>query len=99
MDNFNWGVRRRSLDSTDLTELLEESQHSDITPCIGIGIGLHDPQRDSDDSSEEESNSTSQSLSHSQLVRALLYIHSSIHPLFFHIYIYLLYLIYSPNQN
>uniref|UniRef100_A0A8C2I274 Furry homolog b (Drosophila) n=1 Tax=Cyprinus carpio TaxID=7962 RepID=A0A8C2I274_CYPCA len=64
MDNFNWGVRRRSLDSTDLTELLEESQHSDITPCIG----LHDPQQDSDDSSEEESNSTSQSLSHSQLV-------------------------------
>uniref|UniRef100_A0A8C1ICQ0 Furry homolog b (Drosophila) n=1 Tax=Cyprinus carpio TaxID=7962 RepID=A0A8C1ICQ0_CYPCA len=63
MDNFNWGVRRRSLDSTDLTELLEESQHSDITPCIG----LHDPQQDSDDSSEEESNSTSQSLSHSQL--------------------------------
>ncbi|KTG44596.1 hypothetical protein cypCar_00004857 [Cyprinus carpio] len=64
MDNFNWGVRRRSLDSTDLTELLEESQHSDITPCIG----LHDAQQDTDDSSEEESNSTSQSLSHSQLV-------------------------------
>ncbi|KAI2659704.1 hypothetical protein H4Q32_022210 [Labeo rohita] len=63
MDNFNWGVRRRSLDSTDLTELLEESQHSDITPCIG----LHDTHQDSDDSSEEESNSTSQSLSHSQL--------------------------------
>uniref|UniRef100_A0A8C2I2F9 Furry homolog b (Drosophila) n=2 Tax=Cyprinus carpio TaxID=7962 RepID=A0A8C2I2F9_CYPCA len=67
MDNFNWGVRRRSLDSTDLTELLEESQHSDITPCIG----LHDPQQDSDDSSEEESNSTSQSLSHSQLTMNL----------------------------
>uniref|UniRef100_A0A671NY90 Protein furry homolog n=1 Tax=Sinocyclocheilus anshuiensis TaxID=1608454 RepID=A0A671NY90_9TELE len=64
MDNFNWGVRRRSLDSTDLTELLEESQHSDITPCIS----LHDAQQDTDDSSEEESNSTSQSLSHSQLV-------------------------------
>lgn len=67
MDNFNWGVRRRSLDSTDLTELLEESQHSDITPCIS----LHDPHQDSDDSSEEESNSTSQSLSHSQLVCAV----------------------------
>lgn len=66
MDNFNWGVRRRSLDSTDLTELLEESQHSDSTPSLGP----LDPQHDSDDSSEEESNSTSQSLSHhSQLVR------------------------------
>lgn len=65
MDNFNWGVRRRSLDSTDLTELLEESQHSDSTPSLGP----LDPQHDSDDSSEEESNSTSQSLSHhSQLV-------------------------------
>ncbi|XP_056593394.1 protein furry homolog isoform X1 [Triplophysa dalaica] len=67
LDNFNWGVRRRSLDSTDLTELLEESQHSDTTPCIG----LHDPHHDSDDSSEEESNSTSQSLSHSQLTMNL----------------------------
>uniref|UniRef100_A0A672MUN7 FRY microtubule binding protein n=1 Tax=Sinocyclocheilus grahami TaxID=75366 RepID=A0A672MUN7_SINGR len=67
MDNFNWGVRRRSLDSTDLTELLEESQHSDITSCIG----LHDAQQDTDDSSEEESNSTSQSLSHSQLTMNL----------------------------
>uniref|UniRef100_A0A671P4T5 Protein furry homolog n=1 Tax=Sinocyclocheilus anshuiensis TaxID=1608454 RepID=A0A671P4T5_9TELE len=67
MDNFNWGVRRRSLDSTDLTELLEESQHSDITPCIS----LHDAQQDTDDSSEEESNSTSQSLSHSQLTMNL----------------------------
>uniref|UniRef100_A0AAY5EIW9 Cell morphogenesis protein N-terminal domain-containing protein n=1 Tax=Electrophorus electricus TaxID=8005 RepID=A0AAY5EIW9_ELEEL len=68
MDNFNWGVRRRSLDSTDLTELLEESQHSDSMP----GLGPLHPQQDSDDSSEEESNSTSQSLSHSQLVRPAL---------------------------
>lgn len=67
MDSFNWGVRRRSLDSTDLTELLEESQHSDSTPSLGP----HDPQHDSDDSSEEESNSTSQSLSHSQLTMNL----------------------------
>ncbi|XP_058267877.1 protein furry homolog isoform X3 [Hemibagrus wyckioides] len=68
MDNFNWGVRRRSLDSTDLTELLEESQHSDSTPSLGP----LDPQHDSDDSSEEESNSTSQSLSHhSQLTMNL----------------------------
>ncbi|XP_022537191.1 protein furry homolog isoform X3 [Astyanax mexicanus] len=67
MDSFNWGVRRRSLDSTDLTELLEESQHSDSTPSLGP----HDPHHDSDDSSEEESNSTSQSLSHSQLTMNL----------------------------
>uniref|UniRef100_A0A4W4FX37 Furry homolog b (Drosophila) n=1 Tax=Electrophorus electricus TaxID=8005 RepID=A0A4W4FX37_ELEEL len=67
MDNFNWGVRRRSLDSTDLTELLEESQHSDSMP----GLGPLHPQQDSDDSSEEESNSTSQSLSHSQLTMNL----------------------------
>ncbi|XP_036450457.1 LOW QUALITY PROTEIN: protein furry homolog [Colossoma macropomum] len=67
LDSFNWGVRRRSLDSTDLTELLEESQHSDSTPSLGP----HDPQHDSDDSSEEESNSTSQSLSHSQLTMNL----------------------------
>ncbi|KAM9456438.1 protein furry homolog isoform 11-T11 [Clarias gariepinus] len=68
LDNFNWGVRRRSLDSTDLTELLEESQHSDSTPSLGP----LDPQHDSDDSSEEESNSTSQSISHhSQLTMNL----------------------------
>ncbi|XP_017345070.1 protein furry homolog isoform X6 [Ictalurus punctatus] len=68
MDNFNWGVRRRSLDSTDLTELLEESQHSDSIPSLGP----LDPQHDSDDSSEEESNSTSQSFSHhSQLTMNL----------------------------
>ncbi|XP_076876310.1 protein furry homolog isoform X3 [Brachyhypopomus gauderio] len=70
MDNFNWGVRRRSLDSTDLTELLEEGQHSDSMPSLGPLHPLH-PQHDSDDSSEEESNSTSQSLSHSQLTMNL----------------------------
>uniref|UniRef100_A0A8C7N877 FRY microtubule binding protein n=1 Tax=Oncorhynchus kisutch TaxID=8019 RepID=A0A8C7N877_ONCKI len=63
VDNFNWGVRRRSLDSTELGDLLEESQHSGSTPSLG----QEDPQ-DSDQSSEEEESSTSQSLSHSQLV-------------------------------
>src|SRR4029434_4138561 len=62
MDNFNWGVRRRSLDSGDLHELLEESQHSGSTPSLG-----HEDEQpdDSDESSEEEeeSNSTRQSLS------------------------------------
>ncbi|KAJ3589236.1 hypothetical protein NHX12_010082 [Muraenolepis orangiensis] len=62
MDNFNWGVRRRSLDSTELGDLLEESQHSGSTPSLG-----HEDAHDSDESSEEEESSTSQSLSHSQL--------------------------------
>ena len=72
VDNFNWGVRRRSLDSTELGDLLEESQHSGSTPSLG---GHEDPLHDSDESSEEEESSTSQSLSHSQLVRP----HSSRH--------------------
>lgn len=66
IDNFNWGVRRRSLDSTELGDLLEESQHSGSTPSLG-----HEDPHDSDVSSEEEESSTSQSLSHSQLVGSL----------------------------
>lgn len=66
IDNFNWGVRRRSLDSTELGDLLEESQHSGSTPSLG-----HEDPHDSDESSEEEESSTSQSLSHSQLVGSL----------------------------
>ncbi|KAL0994847.1 hypothetical protein UPYG_G00128010 [Umbra pygmaea] len=62
VDNFNWGVRRRSLDSTELGDLLEESQHSGSTPSLG-----HEDPQDSDQSTEEEESSTSQSLSHSQL--------------------------------
>ncbi|KAJ0004584.1 hypothetical protein NQD34_010798 [Periophthalmus magnuspinnatus] len=62
LDNFNWGVRRRSLDSTELGDLLEESQHSGSTPSLG-----HEDPHDTDESSEEEESSTSQSLSHSQL--------------------------------
>uniref|UniRef100_A0A7N9AR69 Furry homolog b (Drosophila) n=1 Tax=Mastacembelus armatus TaxID=205130 RepID=A0A7N9AR69_9TELE len=62
VDNFNWGVRRRSLDSTELGDLLEESQYSGSTPSLG-----HEDPHDSDESSEEEESSTSQSLSHSQL--------------------------------
>uniref|UniRef100_H2LER7 FRY microtubule binding protein n=1 Tax=Oryzias latipes TaxID=8090 RepID=H2LER7_ORYLA len=67
VDNFNWGVRRRSLDSTELGDLLGESQHSGSTPSLG-----HEDPHDSDESSEEEESSTSQSLSHSQLVRSFL---------------------------
>ncbi|KAJ8412470.1 hypothetical protein AAFF_G00128060 [Aldrovandia affinis] len=63
VDNFNWGVRRRSLDSADLLqELLEESQHSGTAPSLG---------KDSDESSEEESLTASQILSHSQLTMNL----------------------------
>lgn len=58
-------MRRRSLDSTELGDMLEESQHSGSTPSLG-----HEDPHDSDESSEEEESSTSQSLSHSQLVRS-----------------------------
>lgn len=76
VDNFNWGVRRRSLDSTELGDLLGESQHSGSTPSLG-----HEDPHDSDESSEEEESSTSQSLSHSQLVRTLLSSERYQHPL------------------
>uniref|UniRef100_A0A3B5LR17 Furry homolog b (Drosophila) n=1 Tax=Xiphophorus couchianus TaxID=32473 RepID=A0A3B5LR17_9TELE len=76
VDNFNWGVRRRSLDSTELGDLLEESQHSGSTPSLG-----HEDPHDSDESSEEEESSTSQSLSHSQLVCSLRFYTKSMFPL------------------
>ncbi|CAN9511620.1 unnamed protein product [Ophioblennius macclurei] len=66
MDNFNWGVRRRSMDSLDQSELqpLEESPLS----CSLPGLGKVATREDSDESSEEESLSASQILSHSQLI-------------------------------
>uniref|UniRef100_A0AAY4EI86 Furry homolog b (Drosophila) n=1 Tax=Denticeps clupeoides TaxID=299321 RepID=A0AAY4EI86_9TELE len=67
IDNFNWGVRRRSLDSGDLHDLLEESQHSGSTPSLG----QEDEQPEDSDESSEEEESTSQSLSHSQLTMNL----------------------------
>ncbi|KAJ8404719.1 hypothetical protein AAFF_G00335820 [Aldrovandia affinis] len=68
VDNFNWGVRRRSVDSLDMGEvlLLETSHLSDSTPSISKLA--HD---DSDESSEEESLSASQILSHSQLIMTI----------------------------
>uniref|UniRef100_A0A665VLN6 Furry homolog a (Drosophila) n=1 Tax=Echeneis naucrates TaxID=173247 RepID=A0A665VLN6_ECHNA len=65
MDNFNWGVRRRSMDSLDRIDLqpLEESQLSSSMPSLSKIA--HD---DSDESSEEESLTTSQILSNSQLI-------------------------------
>lgn len=67
MDNFNWGVRRRSLDSLDKcdVQLLEECQLSGSTPSLNKR-----GREDSDESSEEEDLTTSQLLEHSDLVSA-----------------------------
>ncbi|XP_041797379.1 protein furry homolog isoform X2 [Chelmon rostratus] len=64
MDNFNWGVRRRSMDSLDRSDLLplEESQLSISMPSLSKIT-----HEDSDESSEEDSLTASQILSHSQL--------------------------------
>ncbi|XP_019114924.2 protein furry homolog isoform X2 [Larimichthys crocea] len=65
MDNFNWGVRRRSMDSLDRSDLLplEESQLSSSMPSLSKIT-----HEDSDESSEEDSLTASQILSHSQLI-------------------------------
>ncbi|XP_051813664.1 protein furry homolog isoform X3 [Acanthochromis polyacanthus] len=65
MDNFNWGVRRRSMDSLDRSDLqpLEESQLSSSMPSLSKIA-----REDSDESSEEDSLTASQILSHSQLI-------------------------------
>lgn len=65
MDNFNWGVRRCSVDSLDQSDLqtLEENQLSCSMPSLN-----QIPHEDSDESSEEDSLTASQILSHSQLV-------------------------------
>uniref|UniRef100_A0A663E1G9 FRY like transcription coactivator n=1 Tax=Aquila chrysaetos chrysaetos TaxID=223781 RepID=A0A663E1G9_AQUCH len=65
MDNFNWGVRRRSLDSIDKgdTPSLQECQYSGSTPSLNLTN-----QEDTDESSEEEAALTaSQILSRSQM--------------------------------
>uniref|UniRef100_A0A8C2ZLT4 FRY microtubule binding protein n=1 Tax=Cyclopterus lumpus TaxID=8103 RepID=A0A8C2ZLT4_CYCLU len=68
MDNFNWGVRRRSMDSLDQSDLqpLEDSQLSSSMPSLSK-ITLDD----SDESSEEDSLIANQILSQSQLVSSL----------------------------
>lgn len=65
MDNFNWGVRRRSLDSLDKCDMqiLEERQLSRSTPSLNKMS-----HEDSDESSEEEDLTASQILEHSDLV-------------------------------
>ncbi|XP_026532325.1 protein furry homolog-like [Notechis scutatus] len=65
MDNFNWGVRRRSLDSIEKgdTPSLQEYQYSGSTPSLNLTN-----QEDTDESSEEEGLSASQILTHSQML-------------------------------
>ncbi|KAM4673412.1 protein furry homolog-like isoform 4-T4 [Amazona ochrocephala] len=68
MDNFNWGVRRRSLDSIDKgdTPSLQECQYSGSTPSLNLTN-----QEDTDESSEEEAALTaSQMLSRSQMLNS-----------------------------
>uniref|UniRef100_A0A8C9Z1K3 FRY microtubule binding protein n=1 Tax=Sander lucioperca TaxID=283035 RepID=A0A8C9Z1K3_SANLU len=70
IDNFNWGVRRRSMDSLDRSDLqpLEESQLSSSMPSLSKIT-----HEDSDESSEEDFLMASQILSHSQLVSSPLF--------------------------
>uniref|UniRef100_A0A672M777 FRY microtubule binding protein n=1 Tax=Sinocyclocheilus grahami TaxID=75366 RepID=A0A672M777_SINGR len=66
VDSFNWGARRRSIDSLDQAEaqpMEEDRQLSGSSPSLCPIV--HD---DSDESSEEESLTASQILSASQLV-------------------------------
>ncbi|XP_069868599.1 protein furry homolog-like isoform X1 [Dipodomys merriami] len=66
MDNFNWGVRRRSLDSIDKgdTPSLQEYQCSSSTPSLTLTN-----QEDTDESSEEDAALTaSQILSRTQML-------------------------------
>ncbi|XP_051026741.1 protein furry homolog-like isoform X1 [Acomys russatus] len=68
MDNFNWGVRRRSLDSIDKgdTPSLQEYQCSSSTPSLTLTN-----QEDTDESSEEEAALTaSQILSRTQMLNS-----------------------------
>lgn len=67
MDNFNWGVRRRSLDSIDKGDtpsLQEYHQYSGSTPSLNLTN-----REDTDESSEEEALTASQILSRSQMVK------------------------------
>ncbi|XP_031430230.1 protein furry homolog-like [Clupea harengus] len=67
MDNFNWGVRRRSLDSMDKgdTPSLQECQYAGSTPSLNLTN-----QEDTDESSEEEVLSASQILNRSNLLNS-----------------------------
>ncbi|XP_032401098.1 protein furry homolog isoform X4 [Xiphophorus hellerii] len=68
VDNFNWGVRRHSMDSLDQSDLqpLEESQLFSSMPSLSKIT-----HEDSDESSEDDSLAASQILSHSQITVSL----------------------------
>lgn len=67
VDSFNWGARRRSIDSLDHVEqrILEEDEslQSGSSPSLRPVV-----RHDSDESSEEDSLTVSQILASSQLV-------------------------------
>ncbi|XP_067370555.1 protein furry homolog-like isoform X5 [Channa argus] len=67
MDNFNWGVRRRSLESMDKgdTPSLQECQYTGSTPSLNLTN-----HEDTDESSEEEVLSASQILTRSGLLNS-----------------------------
>ncbi|XP_041646853.1 protein furry homolog-like isoform X11 [Cheilinus undulatus] len=67
MDNFNWGVRRRSLESMDKgdTPSLQECQFTGSTPSLNLTN-----HEDTDESSEEEVLSASQILTRSGLLNS-----------------------------
>ncbi|KAM8874082.1 LOW QUALITY PROTEIN: protein furry homolog-like [Spinachia spinachia] len=67
MDNFNWGVRRRSLESMDKgdTPTLQECQFAGSTPSLNLTN-----HEDTDESSEEEVLSASQILTRSGLLHS-----------------------------
>ncbi|XP_028299982.1 protein furry homolog-like isoform X11 [Gouania willdenowi] len=67
MDNFNWGVRRRSLESMDKgdTPSLQECQYRGSTPSLNLTN-----HEDTDESSEEEVLSASQILTRSGLLNS-----------------------------
>ncbi|XP_014830699.1 PREDICTED: protein furry homolog-like isoform X7 [Poecilia mexicana] len=67
MDNFNWGVRRRSLESMDKgdTPSLQECQYAGSTPSLNLTN-----HEDTDESSEEEVLSASQILTRSSLLNS-----------------------------
>uniref|UniRef100_A0A7N8XSY3 Furry homolog, like n=1 Tax=Mastacembelus armatus TaxID=205130 RepID=A0A7N8XSY3_9TELE len=77
MDNFNWGVRRRSLESMDKgdTPSLQECQYTGSTPSLNLTN-----HEDTDESSEEEVLSASQILTRSGLVSLTLIRVTSTHP-------------------
>ncbi|CAL8347877.1 unnamed protein product [Arctogadus glacialis] len=69
VDNFNWGVRRRSMDSLEQgeTPALEESLLAASLPSLDLLARGDRESGDSSSSEEDDSLSASQGLSHSQL--------------------------------